>query len=137
LHSISARSLAGQIAAREVDLAPTISARARERSKKRNFGPFGWEPVDGVPTGCRHRGRNRPSFACVTSRIYRTRACKKSSANSTFVDPKDNRLDRFYPERRLTRTPYEDQMSRWLKLLATGAHKFLPNNYTSKSEEPW
>jgi iron(III) transport system substrate-binding protein len=49
LHSISARALADQVAAGEVDLSPTIS-REHAAEVKRNGGPIGWEPMEVVPT---------------------------------------------------------------------------------------
>jgi hypothetical protein len=39
------------------------------------------------------------------------------------VDPNNSRLSRFYSERGLTSTHYDDQMSRWLKLVRDRTYK--------------
>jgi iron(III) transport system substrate-binding protein len=120
LHSLSARALADQVAAGEVDLSPTIS-REHAAEVKRNGGPIGWEPMEVVPTNAGAvavvKAAPHPHAALLLADFILSPRGQKIFGELDFVDPRDSRLNRFYPERGLTSTEYDDQMRRWLKLL--------------------
>ena len=121
LHSLSARALADQVAAGEVELSPTIS-REHAAEVKRNGGPIGWNPMEVVPTNAGGvavlKSAPHPHAALLLADFILSPRGKKIFGALDFADPAiDSRLNRFYPERGLTSAQYDQQMSRWLKLL--------------------
>lgn len=121
LHSISARALADQVAAGEVELSPTIS-REHAAEVKRNGGPIGWAPMEVVPTNAGGvavvKTAPHPHAALLLADFILSPRGQKIFGELDFADPiKDSSFNRFYPERGLTSAQYDEQMERWLKLL--------------------
>ncbi|HVO93833.1 MAG TPA: ABC transporter substrate-binding protein, partial [Terriglobales bacterium] len=127
LHSISARALADQVAAGEVELSPTIS-REHAAEVKRNGGSIGWNPMEVVPTNAGGvavlKNAPHPHAALLLADFILGPHGKKIFGALDLADPAmDSRFNRFYPKRGLTSEKYDERMSYWLKLLRDNGHK--------------
>ena len=127
LHSLSARALADQVAAGEVELSPTIS-REHAAEVKRNGGPIGWESMEVVPTNAGGvavvKTAPHPHAALLLADFILSPRGQKIFGELDFADStKDSAFNRFYPERGLTSAQYDDQMNYWLKLLRNNGRK--------------
>jgi iron(III) transport system substrate-binding protein len=127
LYSLSARALADHVAAGEVELSPTIS-REHAAEVKRNGGPIGWAPMEVVPTNgggvAVVKTAPHPHAALLLADFILSPRGRKIFGEIDFANPaKDSGLNRYYPERGLTSSQYDDQMNHWLKLLRDNGRK--------------